>query len=87
MKQPKLMRCPFCGGSPQLIESYEGFFVICNECGTKSSLKREMSDAILSWDTRFVSGTKCTFYWLDNRFQTVPFSRSISSEGKAVTHG
>jgi Lar family restriction alleviation protein len=62
MKEPKLKRCPFCGGTPRVKEFFISTVVdgsrieqqvICGACHSSGPITIIAGDAIVAWNRRY----------------------------------
>lgn len=61
MSKNELKPCPFCGGNAVMVQhcdnyGYVAYFVVCIECGNKTSLFRSTKTAEKKWNRRFPKG-------------------------------
>lgn len=87
MKQPKLMRCPFCGGHARLMGISNTYIVRCDDCLISTAQCLHIFDAVIFWNSRFVNGVRLVYHWKTNGFKALFNAAAASSNGKAVKHG
>lgn len=48
-----MKKCPFCGGSPSLMEGTKFSKVECSICGSRTAYCSNAEEAINAWDNRY----------------------------------
>lgn len=48
-----MKRCPFCGGSPTIMEGTKFSKIECSKCGSRTTYCSSIQEAVEIWDHRY----------------------------------